>query len=337
MSSVHQALEHGPKDQDITHLTLNAFYGVRKRNLPDSDTGEGTVMKKVEAVMHHESARVTEIPCKPAGKAEDVTTCLLLYEPTEDAPMETVFSKLEAHVTTFYWRIASSLVNAHDKQRVSDAFRQYLSLRADAEYKGYSSRRVAFPQLGAGSSSNEAPLPFPIAECEALAEEEARFCDGMKGNAEQLMDLSTLANRYLQQSEDKPPPIIDKSSPPSQIFSALGFIRRQMKQGMDLIEGFEDLRLQRRELAESLEEQLNRTSTSVEAYYEYMKSQGGATGDETRSSDGEPGPQSSITEERAPLQASSGTTRGSDVEEENSSDESFYRGLKEDLAEGDNT
>lgn len=35
---------------------------------------------------------------------------------------------------------------------------------------------------------------------------------------------------------------------------------------MDLLEGFEDLRLQRRELAESLQEQLARASNWVDAY-----------------------------------------------------------------------
>lgn len=77
-----------------------------------------------------------EIPCEPAGKGGDLTTCLLLYEPTEDAPMKTVLSKLERHAPTFHWYIASSLANFHDKQRVSNSFRKYLSQKSDAEYKG---------------------------------------------------------------------------------------------------------------------------------------------------------------------------------------------------------
>lgn len=137
---------------------------------------------------------------------------------------------------------------------------------------GYSRRSVAFPQQGVGDFSNEAPLPYPVAECEALVEEEDRFCNGMKKNAEELMDLSNLANRYLQQSQDEPPPIIDKSSPPSEIFSTLSLIRRQMKEGMDLVKGFEGLRLQRRELAESLQEQVTRASRWVEAYDGNMSS-----------------------------------------------------------------
>lgn len=68
---------------------------------------------------------------------------------------------------------------------------------------------------------------------------------------------------------------------------------------------------------------------------ESMKSQGGATGDEVRTSDEEQVPQSSTVEEQAPLQTSSGTTPGSDIDEGSSSDESFYCGLKDDSASGD--
>ncbi|KAG8938085.1 hypothetical protein FRC00_005346 [Tulasnella sp. 408] len=200
---------------------------------------------------------------------------------------------------------------------------------------GYSRRSVALPEQGVDSFSNEAPLPYPIAECEALAEEEDRFFSGMKRNAKELMDLSNLANQYLQQSQDEPPPIIDTSSPPSEIFSTLSLIRRQMKEGMDLLKGFEDLRLQRRELGESLHEQVTRASSLVEVYDESMRSQGGATGDEVRSSDEEQVPQSSTVEEQTPLQTNHRTTPGTDVDESSSSDESFYCGLKDESASED--
>lgn len=55
MSSAHQAPEHDTKGEEISNKTLPAFYGVHKKNLPDSGTGEGMVMKKMVAAMPYES------------------------------------------------------------------------------------------------------------------------------------------------------------------------------------------------------------------------------------------------------------------------------------------
>lgn len=116
--------------------------------------------------------------------------------------------------------VVSAVPEADDDRSCEGKYNQifsiHLPLKPTSE-AGYGRQSVASSQQGVGNFSNEAPLPYPIAECKALAEEENRFCNGMKKNAEELMDLSTLANRYLQQSQDEPPPIIDESSPPSEI------------------------------------------------------------------------------------------------------------------------
>ncbi|KIO21793.1 hypothetical protein M407DRAFT_217585 [Tulasnella calospora MUT 4182] len=445
MSSTLQGPDHGTRDTEIKQFTLKAFYGMQKGNLPGSVTGEGTVMQKMEAIMPNASARMQEIPCQPTGKAGELTTCLLLYEPADDVPMKAVFSLLKKHVPTYHWRIASSLVNVHDTKRVSDALQGYLSQKTDIESKennpaeelesqggrpaildlnredrqvasdtatkapcspkepstiqsgvqlgsegvsktleatdlqvkpldleadddgncegklapetGNSGASVVLPQQGDATSFNETSvnLTYPTAECEALAEEEARFCSGMENNVEELVNLSNLANQYLQKSHDQSPPIINESSSPTEIFAALSLIRRQMKQGMDLLEGFEGLRLQRRGLAEGLDEQVTRAQNWVKAYdgihssrfwletsdiishhmffssplSEAIQSQERTTRDEVQKPDGETSPRSSTVEE---LDVNSRASPDSDVDEASSSDESFYHGLKDDSA-----
>ncbi|KAG9032097.1 hypothetical protein FS837_002813 [Tulasnella sp. UAMH 9824] len=331
MSSTLKPSVSGIQHTDVSSLMLNTFYGVQKQTLPHAGPGEVTVMEKFKTVLPSASARLEEIPCPPAGKAAELSTCLLLYEPTEDNPADTILSSLNKYFSAFRWYAASKLINPYDKKRVTDALQQHLSqvtgrestekhptqqlereenaasvpfaepddpqdvpdanitahddymkvgtqvglernvtvvniarrqegprLTCETECK---SGAADVPQQGETSIVNQTPQ-YPITECEELAEEDTRFRNGMKKNVEELVQLSEIANRYLQES----PPTIDRSTSPSQMFNTISLARRQMKEGMEILEAFKHLRLQRRGLTEQLESKLAVAENWVRAY-----------------------------------------------------------------------
>ncbi|KAG9041620.1 hypothetical protein FS837_012028 [Tulasnella sp. UAMH 9824] len=195
----------------------------------------------------------------------------------------------------------------------------------------YKSGAADVPQRGRTSIVNQTPQ-YPITECEELAEEETRFRNGMKKNVEELVQLSEIANTYLQES----PPTIDRSTSPSQMFSAISLARRQMKEGMEILEAFKHLRLQRRGLTEQLETKLAVAENWVRAYDESVAPQGETVEDEPKDGDRESRPDASTPwEEQAETEAEPQTDPADSADEATSSDESFYRGLQDSSASVD--
>ncbi|KIO18107.1 hypothetical protein M407DRAFT_12035 [Tulasnella calospora MUT 4182] len=337
MSSTLERSYSGTQFGDVSHLMSNSVYGVQKQNFPHASPGEATIMEKMEIVLPGVSARLQELPCPAAGKGAEIPTCLLLYQPTDDAPVDLILSGLN-----------SKLVNAHDKKRVADALQQHLSQKTGTEPKEndtvqqfkpkerklseYENVAANIPERGGNNPSNQTLPHYPIAECDGLVEEEARFCSGIEENVDELVQLSDLATKYLRESGD-PPPTINRTSSPTQIFSAISLVRRQMKKGMDLLEDFKDLRLQRRSLTEELDERVTRAQNWVRAYDEAVTSQREKAEDQAQDSDRERSPNTSTRrEEQDEIDSYSQVSPGDDADEETSSDESFYRGLQDSSA-----